>query len=332
MKKIVFLIVLGVSIAQISSAKKVKFVVDMTGQVIAPLGIHVTGNFQEAAGYEGGDFTSNSTEMLKEGDTNIYSVVVDVPAPAMYEYTFINGDQWYEAEFVPMESRIGYDDNAYRWIYIDNTAPSEIATTDAILFSGNAPKDKFLVRLLLDMTNETVSSNGVYIAGNYQNWNLAETPMYNFVDNSYEAIVFMPAGNNEYKFFNGNELTNAETVPSTCATNGNRSINVLADTVLAKVAFSACDPGNTALKYTHLNSGVTLYPTVCEAFSTLSFPESDVNYTVTISDFSGRIIKKLDNISDNSLIISKDNLSAGIYFVRTSAGFKLVSVNKLIIK
>ena len=33
------------------SAKKVKFAVDMTGIVTSTLGIHVVGDFQEAAGY-----------------------------------------------------------------------------------------------------------------------------------------------------------------------------------------------------------------------------------------------------------------------------------------
>lgn len=334
MKRIIFLFAVGVLFSQHSFAKKVKFSVDMTDQTIAPLGVHVAGNFQEAAGYPGGDYTSNSIEMLKEGNTNIYSVVVDLPAPAMYEYTFINGDQWYEVEFVPMESRIGYDDNAFRWIYINNAAPADTATTGAILFSGNAPTDKFLVRLFVDMTNEVVSTNGVHVAGNYQNWNLTETPMYPFVENMYEAIVFMPAGANEYKFFNGSTTASAETIPASCASNTNRTINVSSDIVTDAVCFSSCNScSSSAVPTTYQLNAAALYPSISSTYSLLKQSENLSNYTVIISDFSGRIVRIYKGQTNNTLIIKKANLSSGIYSVRTIASDNsTLSINKLIFK
>ena len=92
-----------------SFAKKVKFAVDMDTNTVSPNGIHVTGDFQALAGFPGGDWTSNETVCTQEGTSTIYSVIVDIPAFAKYEYKFVNGDQFYEVEFVPVESRVGYD-------------------------------------------------------------------------------------------------------------------------------------------------------------------------------------------------------------------------------
>ena len=53
MKKILFILVL--LNGSFAFGKKVKFAVDMSGQIINPLGIHVTGDFQTAAGFAGGN-------------------------------------------------------------------------------------------------------------------------------------------------------------------------------------------------------------------------------------------------------------------------------------
>ncbi|MBK8686725.1 MAG: hypothetical protein IPN26_18020 [Bacteroidetes bacterium] len=47
-------------------------------------------------------------------------MVVDLPAFAKYEYKFLNGDQGYEVEVVPEESRANYNLSDNRWIYVDS--------------------------------------------------------------------------------------------------------------------------------------------------------------------------------------------------------------------
>ena len=79
-------------------AKKVKFAVDMTGQVISPNGVHISGDFQTEAGYPT-DWDAEATTLTKEGSTNIYSVTVNIPAFRKYEYKYVNGDKFYEVEF-----------------------------------------------------------------------------------------------------------------------------------------------------------------------------------------------------------------------------------------
>jgi alpha-amylase len=110
-KYMLFAVIFMISTAV--SAKKVRFAVDMTGQTVSTTGVHVAGDFQEEAGFSGGDWQPNTTTMINEPGLEIYSVVVDIPAFTKYEYKFLNGDQWYDVEFVPVESRVGYN---FEWI------------------------------------------------------------------------------------------------------------------------------------------------------------------------------------------------------------------------
>ena len=144
------------------SAKKVKFAVDMTGQTISAFGVHIVGDFQEAAGYPL-NFDPAATPLTQEGSTNIYSIIVTIPAFTKYEYLFVNGDQTYEAEFVPDESRVGYNFVDNRWLYVDSLA-NDTTFVGAILFSGNAPAGLSLVRYKVDMNNALpVSPNGIHV-------------------------------------------------------------------------------------------------------------------------------------------------------------------------
>ncbi|MBL0105706.1 MAG: hypothetical protein IPP51_19130 [Bacteroidetes bacterium] len=119
MKKLVIGMLMLVCALQ-ASAKKVKFAVDMTGIVINVTGMHISGDFQTEIGLQN-DWVSDSTSLYQESaDTNIYSIVVDLPAFRLYEYKFLNGDQFYEAEFVPIESRVGYNFDDNRWLYVDS--------------------------------------------------------------------------------------------------------------------------------------------------------------------------------------------------------------------
>ena len=71
------------------------------------------------------------------------------------------------------------------------------------------------VKFSVDMTGQTVGSNGVHVAGNFQSWKPANTTMtqvgssniYTVIDNVTENSVV------EFKFINGNDWPQAEGVP-----------------------------------------------------------------------------------------------------------------------
>jgi alpha-amylase len=331
MKKYSFLIIcLALIFAEPVSAKKVKFAVDLSNEVINSLGVYVTGDFQLAAGYTS-DWCATCTPLTQEGATGIYSTVVDIPAFRKYEYKFLNGDQFYNAEFVPIESRVGYDFNDNRWIYVDSLAP-DTTSIGAIVFARNAPAGLNLVRFLVDMQGQSISSLGVHVAGNYQSWDPMKTILYSFGADVYEIINYMPAGNLDYKFYNGNTGASSEIVPAGCASSGNRSITVPHDTVLEMVCFASCTSCTaTGIAENNEKKAVTLYPNPFNSCSILKFNDQLNSHTIVLRDITGRVVRSYSNYQLPELLIGKENLSSGIYSVSVVSSEKSTSV-KLIIE
>ncbi|MFA9214091.1 MAG: T9SS type A sorting domain-containing protein [Candidatus Methylacidiphilales bacterium] len=240
-------------------AKKVKFQVDMTGKTISPNGVYVAGNFQKAAGASS-DWKPSATKLSNGGSGNIYSVIVDIPAMAVYEFKFINDSVWGPGEeSIPAiskrESAANGGSNGNRWAYIDSLK-NDTSVLPAILFGGSAPANKIALRFAVDLQKETsVSSNGVYIAGNFQgsngasgDWKPNETRMANLFGSNkvYEYIAYV--GNTdgvEWKYLNGNAWGPAEeAIPSGCQKGGGNSNRFFqgasTSTALAKICFSSC--------------------------------------------------------------------------------------------
>jgi hypothetical protein len=331
MKKLSLLLILFAFSCNLSFAKKVKFTVDMryfNDNLIT--GIHVAGDFQAVAGYPGGDWQSGTTLMTSSGDTNYYSVVVDIPAFRKYEYKFINGDQWYEAEFVPFESRVGYNFNDNRWIYIDSLT-NDTTNIDPVLFGGNAPEGQFLTRYLVDMSNEaTIATDSVHMAGNFQGWNNATHFLFSFTPGIYEIIIHDTAGTHEYKYLNGESMGNFENVPGACSTNGNRTQMVFKDSVLNAVCFSSCGACITGISFLN-NSALKIYPnpSLGEFYLT---PKNGIREAeVIITDMQGKILyrKYHHNIDQEKVSFSAEN---AVYFVNLMFDGKLIAKEKLIIQ
>lgn len=314
MKRYTFLF-FALLLACASYAKKVKFSVNMTGQTLDGTGIHVMGDFQTAAGFTGGDWMPNTTLMTQEtSDTNIYSIVVDVPAFQKYEYKFVNGDQSYFVEIVPMESRVGYDFNDNRWLWVDSLA-DDTTFVGALMFGGNAPSGLTLMRFLVDMRGQSsVNAAGVHLSGSFQNWSPVNTMMYSFRDTIYEIIAYDTLGTYEYKFLNGNTAGASEIVPSVCASNGHRSLTLLKDSVLATVCFSECSACATGIP-TIGDRQLQLYPNPAREAVNIEFPSQLIAADIRITDTLGRTVSSYSAFSGKQLRWEAGSLPRGIYAV-----------------
>jgi alpha-amylase len=336
-KQFVFLLLL---ISSFSFAKKVKFSVDMGTYTINPMGIHVLGDFQTLAGYSGGDFNPSTTVMTQEGSSTIYSVIVDIPAFRAYEYKYVNGHFGYEVEFVPEESRVGYQFNDNRWFYLDSLK-NDTTITGAILFGGNAPAGKSLIRFKVDMSNvASVSPKGVHVGGNFQSnpWSPSLNYMYSFSTNPdpniYENIAHVGNGSYEFKYYNGDGLFPVETVPSACAVSSiNRGITVPKDTVLPVVCYSSCVSCSLTgiVENNFVAPAIKLYPNPMIDFSVVELGNNNSS-TVSLSDISGRVIRSYQGINESTLRIEKADLRSGIYFVTINGNGYSPKTTKLIIQ
>ena len=105
------------------------------------------------------------------------------------------------------------------------------------------------VTFRVNMSQQTVSPDGIHIVGDFQGWNTSATPMNSVGGGIYSVTIPMPGGSyQEYKFLNGNSYAGEEIVPEACgADNGsggfNRFLSVpAADSTLGAVCFSSCSP------------------------------------------------------------------------------------------
>jgi len=316
-------------------AKKVKFSLDLTGITPNTTGVHVSGDFQEAAGYEGGNWQPGTTVLENEAGSSLYSVVVDIPANTKYEYKFLNGDQWYDVEFVPVESRVGYDFNDNRWFYLDSLA-ADTTFIGPIPFSGNAPTGTYLLRFRVDMQmQQGVSPDGVHVAGNFQGWDPNQEMMYSFDGNVYEYIAYIDEASPACSFRYANGVTEAdyELVPGWCALEGNRHIALTEDTVLNTVCFGYCADCSTAGISSAGPNGASavLSPNPATTWTTLHFNDERSGHDVMISDLLGKVQNKYTGLQDASLTIPTDGLNGGIYLVSILSGGSRISTLKLII-
>lgn len=302
-----------------ASAKKVKFAVDMSNETVSSLGVHVVGDFQVAAGYAL-DWDPSLTELTQEGSTNIYSIVVNIPAFQKYEFRFINGDQTYESEFIPDESRVGYNFNDNRWFYLDSLQ-NDTTNIGAIVFGGNAPAGMSLVRYKVDMSLVTVSSNSVHLAANYNVFSPNKSTMYSFSDNPdanvYEVIHFVNNGTYNFNFVNGNTSGNTESaVPSSCASSGVRYITVSKDTVFPNICYNYClSCTSVSVKEIGLNTSFNLYPNPAKNTVNIVSSDNSMIQEINVFDISSKNVLQLKNINQSSYTVTDLGLSSGLYML-----------------
>lgn len=330
MKKLTFILLMFLSVT--AFAKKVKFAVDMSFFEVSPNGVHVTGNFQVLAGYPE-DWDPGSTTMEREGETDIYSIVVDLPAYELYQFRFINGDQFYETEFVPLESRVGYDFNDNRWIYVDSLA-NDTTFVGAITFGGNAPAGMNLVRFLVNLEREAeIAPEGVHIAGDFQGWEPTSTRLYNFVDQIYETICFVYPGTYEYKYYNGNTPEAAEIITGDCTVNGNRQIEVEEeeDIVLEPICFGWCvDCLYVGISDPVINGSLRIFPNPVSTTLEIDL-RSDLKSKVTIYNTIGEIVMSRTLKPDIKPVLDVSSLGKGLYILSVKQD-DFSATTKLIIK
>lgn len=220
---------------------EVTFQVDMSEETISPDGVHIVGAFQE--------WDPDADEMTDIGNS-VYEATFTLIAGNVYQYKFINGNTWEDEEMVPEECGVDNGQGGYnRYINV----PEEDIVLEDVCYASCDPCDyvpiEVEVTFRVDMSDETISGNGVYITGAFQDWDPGSNSMTDVGNSVYEATFTLIAGEYyQYKFINGNTWDDEEIVPEACGDdNGqggyNRFINVPEeDIILEDVCFSSCDP------------------------------------------------------------------------------------------
>ncbi len=265
MKKLLLVLAAFASVTG-AFARKVTFQVDMNGQTVNADGVHLVGNFKDV-NYDNNDENANEKNWdataYKMSETSsgsgIYAITLDLADGLVYEYKFLNDNDWAGAESVPAINQVEEGNgNGNRWVYIQKGTAD--LTLPAIKFGGSAPNGRYAVVLKVDLGKNTASDSGIHVAGNladpdyatpvenpeYVNWSPGAIRMVNYEQNGkfsgsvYRLVVYLTGTSYEYKFVNGNDWNSSESVPSSCATGGNRKVTISADTKVDKVCFGEC--------------------------------------------------------------------------------------------
>ena len=136
-------------------AQTVTFKVDMSLETVSPLGVHVAGNFQ--------GWDASATQLFDVDGDNIYEITLDGEYSGEYEYKFINGNAWGDDEQLSGDC-INSDQNRSFSVTSATTVVGPFCYEECS--PCIMPVD---VKFMVDMSNEVVSSNGIHIAGSFQN-------------------------------------------------------------------------------------------------------------------------------------------------------------------
>jgi hypothetical protein len=128
-------------------------------------------------------------------------------------------------------------------------------TLSITLFFNSQFSAQVNVTFKVDMSSETVSTDGVHVAGSINGWDTQATPLTKEGDtDTYSATIQLNSGWHEYKFLNGNAWGTEENAGYPCApSNGNRYLYINDsgnDVTLVTVPFNGCNTENTGFSVT----------------------------------------------------------------------------------
>jgi hypothetical protein len=207
----------------------------MSRQPVSPNGVHIAGNFNNWS------LTDNPMTLTTD---SIYALTLTLTEGVNCTYRFINGNDPAGFEIVPDFCGVPSGTGVFNRLV---EVPSHDTTLIAVCFSQcdtcvNPNPSEVFVTFRVDMSQTLVSPKGVHLAGDFQGWDPTANEMVEGIGGTYYLTLQLPMDSTyEFLFINGDEMSNAETVPAGCSVNGHRYIGVeFADTVLKAVCYTKC--------------------------------------------------------------------------------------------
>ena len=179
------------------------------------------------------------------------------------------------------------------------------------------------VNMAWEVANNAISANGVHVAGDFQGWNPATTPMTDANnDGIYEVMINVPANSSiQYKFINGNAWGQDEPVPSACAVTGttNRGATfAYGDSTMSPVCFGKCT--DCAVGLVESLQNVSLFPNPTRGLFNLARADAATEVEVSVLDLQGKVLTVAKwNDGVETLSIDLSSFANGVYMVRMTS-------------
>lgn len=222
------------------------------------------------ANWPSNNWSTSTFDALSDGNSDgIWEVTLDLTAGGNYDYKYTIGRNWSSFENLTDKSCGGGGPNLSDRELI---VPSTDTVLDIVCFNACADCNSQNVTFRLNMANETVTLNGVHIAGSLNDWSPSATPLSNTSGNIYEVTIGLtPEVSYEYKYLNGNSWGTEELVFGKCQMTSNRYVTVpFKDTVLDIYCFEHCNETCDALtesKIASVGSSTTWGATISDRYS-----------------------------------------------------------------
>lgn len=296
----------------LSAQVNVTFKVDMTGLTVSPNGVHVAGSMN--------GWNTTATPMTDQG-SGIFAVTLPINPGTDVEYKFLNGNAWGNEEAAPANCTVGGSNRIF------TTPGSDLVLPTVVFGQCQSVVTKKRVTFRIDMTGQTVSANGVHVAGNFQGWNPGATVANPIGGNIYEAHadVLSEILAVQYKFINGNAWGTDESVSGACANSSNNrfyDISVLDSVVLPAYKFGTCEITEVTsvdVKKDVLAFRVFPSPSAGQVFLSATLPGGG-EVRATVLDLAGRnLVSKVWNAmpaGETELEMDLDAIPNGLYLVR----------------
>lgn len=199
----------------------VTFVVDPSQEEVAPEGMFIAGSFN---GWTDGPMTLDEA-------TGLWSATLSLSPGTSVEYKFKNGPNGWEGDF---DGICSIDGTGNRVLVVPETA----GALPAACFNSCVGCNQVVLTVTVDMNQETVAEEGVFIAGGFNGW--TDGPMTDNGNGTYSASIVVDKNSTvEYKFKNGPNGWEGD-FNGDCGT-GNRSVMVgEMDVTVAEVCFNSC--------------------------------------------------------------------------------------------
>jgi hypothetical protein len=313
--------------------------VDMSNETVGGV-VSVAGDLQGAiVGSTSGNWTPGATLLTDANSDGIYEITFMIPE-GTYQYKYLNGNAWGTDEAVPGACAV----NNNRELTVMGPGPIVIpvhcfGTCAACV----PPLPPINVTFRVDMSNEIVSSNGLFVAGSFQNpaWDKDTLLMTDANgDRVYEFTQSIEPAEYQFKFYNGNagdpDGENANFEMGGCgASNGiggyNRVLNIqgrLSDTILPVYFFNSCSLSivASAAPKTSTFTSVTVSPNPFGQTATVDIQRNDRSaYSMRIVSLTGQVVTEVNGLRSDRIEISREGLRSGLYFLelRDAKGSKV---------
>ncbi len=211
---------------------------------------------------------------------------------------------------------------------------------DSVFFGGSpvTPPQLVSVTFQVDMSRETISPNGIHMAGDFQGWLPNTTPMVSQGNGIYTRTIQLPANATyQFKYINGNQWGPGfdETVPAACAQNNNRFVVVGNGNVTTPlVCFGRCEAcGVSVYEPGALNNAIRVYPNPASSQARIDYAfETAQDLRMSVYDIYGKLVAEISEKgqAEGSIELDVQNWAEGLYHVRINNGFEQIT-RKLVV-